>query len=72
MGKRTVTQQRGKKRERERERRYRATRNTCLVANVSSFLRGGVGGTENKATRWQHSWGSYYLSSYTVTFVWRF
>lgn len=68
MGKRTVTQQRGKK---ERE-KIQGNKKHMLGGKRIQFPERVGGSTENKATRWQHSWGSYYLSSYTVTFVWRF
>lgn len=61
MGKESVTQRREKK-------KIQATRNTCLVAHISSFL-WREEATKTKATRWKHSFSSYYLSPYTVTFV---
>lgn len=54
-----------------RKEKTEATRNTCLVANRSSFLWSGGKreATKSEATRWKHSSGSCYLSSYTATFV---
>lgn len=63
-GKESVTQRRGKKEKKE------TSNKKHMLGGVSSFLRReGEEATKNKAIRWKHSSSSYYLSSYTLTFV---
>lgn len=69
MGKRNCYTTEGKKKKRRyRQQETHAWWQTYPVS-FGERERGRGEATKNKATRWKHSFGSYYLSSYTVTFV---